>query len=146
MAADHGWRGSLQEHPGSFSPDHPEAIGEAVAYFAPAHQARQLAGRDRAAQADVRIAGVDLVALRDRLGCRRASGRVGHFERLIRIGHVVRCEQRLNSRTKGWSRDITDGVVSDPADGITKAAHLGSRVECVRAYHHKQAILQIPES
>ncbi|CAJ0901032.1 hypothetical protein R1479_04576 [Ralstonia mannitolilytica] len=52
-----------RQHPRAFGPDHQEAVGEAVGEFASAHQDRQFAGRDRAAQADVRVAGVKSIRL-----------------------------------------------------------------------------------
>ena len=45
---------------------------------------------------------------------------------------------------RGWSRDIPDGIVSDPADGQTTATFVDNEVvEAFRSYHHNQAILRI---
>jgi hypothetical protein len=45
---------------------------------------------------------------------------------------------------RGWSRDIPDGVVSDPTDGqVTPTFVDDSVAEAFRAYHHDQAILRI---
>lgn len=45
---------------------------------------------------------------------------------------------------RGWSRDVPDGVVSDPADGQMTPTFVDESVaEAFRAYHHDQAILRI---
>ena len=45
---------------------------------------------------------------------------------------------------RGWSRDIPDGVVSDPADGQMIPTFIDDSVaEAFRAFHHDQAILRI---
>lgn len=45
---------------------------------------------------------------------------------------------------RSWSREIPDGVVSDPADGQTTATFLDSAVsDAFRAFHNDQAMLRI---
>lgn len=45
---------------------------------------------------------------------------------------------------RGWSREIPDGVVSEPADGQMTPTFLDNTVaDAFRAYHHDQAILRI---
>ena len=45
---------------------------------------------------------------------------------------------------RSWSRDIPDGVVSNPADGQTTATFLDSAVaDAFRAFHNDQAMLRI---
>jgi hypothetical protein len=45
---------------------------------------------------------------------------------------------------RNWSREIPEGVVSDPADGQTTATFLDSAVaDAFRAFHNDQAMLRI---
>lgn len=45
---------------------------------------------------------------------------------------------------RGWSTNIPDGVVSEPADGQTQSKFLGKEtVDAFRAFHNSQAILRI---
>lgn len=45
---------------------------------------------------------------------------------------------------RGWSKDIPDGVVSEPADGQTKATFVDPLVaDAFRGFHHSQAVLRI---
>ena len=45
---------------------------------------------------------------------------------------------------RGWSREIPTGVISEPADGQTKATFMSPEVaDAFRSYHHDQAVLRI---
>jgi hypothetical protein len=45
---------------------------------------------------------------------------------------------------RGWSREIPPGVISEPADGQTKATFTSPEVvQAFRTYHHDQAVLRI---
>jgi hypothetical protein len=45
---------------------------------------------------------------------------------------------------RGWSNDIPNGVVSDPADGQMKAVFIDQSVaDAFRSFHHSQALLRI---
>jgi len=45
---------------------------------------------------------------------------------------------------RGWSKGIPDGIVSQPADGQTKATFIeGVVAEAFRSFHHSQAVLRV---
>ena len=90
---------SATQHPRALGPDHQEAIGEAIGEIARTHQAGQLPWRDRAAQADVRIAGIDPV----RLG--------GGLEIDAIPAVAQRCRQRVRT-TLAMALQAVDHVIS----------------------------------